>query len=154
MSAFLLQMFYHTNRNKSDVFGNPVEKKYTKTSQLPRDHSRPCEEPKQSSLQRKDVINALRLRQYGCHFSDDIFKCIFLKENIWISTNISLNFVPDNQINNIPALVQIIAWRRPDIKPLSEAMMFSLLTHICITRPQWVNAWNSQRKQQKFARHI
>ena len=41
-------------------------------------------------------------------------------------------------INNIPALVQIMAWRRPDDKPLSEPMMVSLLTHICVTRPQWV----------------
>ena len=41
-------------------------------------------------------------------------------------------------INNIPALVQIMAWRRPGDKPLSEAMMVSSLMHICITRPQWV----------------
>ena len=41
-------------------------------------------------------------------------------------------------INNIPALVQIMAWRRPGDKPLSEPMMVSLLTHICVTRPQWV----------------
>ena len=43
------------------------------------------------------------------------------------------------RIINILALVQIMAWRRPGDKPLSEPMMFSLLTHICITRPQWVN---------------
>ena len=42
-------------------------------------------------------------------------------------------------INNISALVQIMAWRRPGDKPLSEPMMVSLLTHICVTRPQWVN---------------
>ena len=40
---------------------------------------------------------------------------------------------------NIPALVQIIAWRRSGDKPLSEPMMVSLVTHICVTRPQWVN---------------
>ena len=32
-----------------------------------------------------------------------------------------------------------MAWRRPGDKPLSEPMMLSLLTHICVTRPQWVN---------------
>ena len=32
-----------------------------------------------------------------------------------------------------------MAWRRQGGKPLSEPMMFSLLTHICVTRPQWVN---------------
>ena len=33
----------------------------------------------------------------------------------------------------------IMVWRRPGEKPLSESMMVSLLTHICVTRPQWVN---------------
>ena len=41
----------------------------------------------------------------GRHFSDDIFKCIFLNENVLISIKISLKFVPEGQINNIPALV-------------------------------------------------
>ena len=84
------------------------------------------------------VVNTLRPRQNGRHFADDIFKYIFLNENIWILIKISLKFVPKGPINNIPALVQIMAWRRPGDKPLSEAMVVSLLTHICITRPQWV----------------
>ena len=69
-------------------------------------------------------------------FPADIFKCILLNENIRISIGISLNFVPNGSINNIPSLVQIMAWRRPGDKPLSEPMMVSLLTHICVTRPQ------------------
>ena len=52
---------------------------------------------------------------------------IFLNENVRISIKISLMFVPKGPINNIPALVQIIAWRRPGDKPLSEPMMVSLL---------------------------
>ena len=52
---------------------------------------------------------------------------------------ISMNFVPRVPIKNIPALVQIMAWRRLGDKPLSEPMMDSLPTHICVTRPQWVN---------------
>ena len=84
-------------------------------------------------------INLLRPRRNRCYNADDIFKCIFLKENVWISTKISLKFVPKGPINNIPALVQIMAWRRPGDKPLSEPMMLSSLTHICVTRPQWVN---------------
>ena len=36
-------------------------------------------------------------------------------------------------------LVHIMAWRRPGDKPLFESMMVSLPTHICVTRPQWVN---------------
>ena len=80
-------------------------------------------------------INPLRPRQNARHFPDNIFKCIFLNENIQISIRISLNFVPQSPINIIPALVQIMAWRRP----LSEPMMITLLTHIFVTRLQWVN---------------
>ena len=32
-----------------------------------------------------------------------------------------------------------MAWRRPGDKPLSKPMMVSLLTHIFVTRPQWVS---------------
>ena len=87
------------------------------------------------------AVNTLRRRQNGCHFADDIFNCIFSNENVWISINISVKFVPRGQINNIPSLVQIMAWRRPGDKPLSEPMMVSLLTHICVTRPQWVKRY-------------
>ena len=38
-------------------------------------------------------------------FQDDIFKCIFLNENVFILIKISLKFVPKGQINNIPSLV-------------------------------------------------
>ena len=84
-------------------------------------------------------FNSLRPRHNGRHFPDDIFKCIFLNESIWISFEISLKFVPKGPINNIPALVQIMAWRRPGDKPFSETMLVCLLTNICVTRPQWVN---------------
>ena len=87
-----------------------------------------------------ELINTLRPRQNGRRFADDVFKCIFLNENVWISLKISLKFVPKVPINNIPALVQILAWRRWGDKPLSEPMMVSLLTHICVTRPQWVKS--------------
>ena len=70
-----------------------------------------------------------------------ILQTIYLNENtcIWISIKISLKFVPKCPINNIPALVQVMAWRRPGDKPSSEPMMASLLTHICSSRSQWVN---------------
>ena len=85
-------------------------------------------------------INTLRPRQHGRHFPDDSFKWIFLNENVWISIEVSLKFIPNGPINNITALVQIMAWRRPGDKPLSEPMMVNLPTHICITQPQWVNS--------------
>ena len=68
-------------------------------------------------------LNSLRPRRDRRHFADDIFKCVFLNENEWISLRISLKFVPKVRINNIPSLVQIMAWRRPGDKPLSEPMV-------------------------------
>ena len=47
-----------------------------------------------------------------------------------------MKFVPQGPINNVPALVQIMAWRRPGDKPLSETMIASLTAHICVTRHQ------------------
>ena len=85
------------------------------------------------------LFNTLRPIQHGRYFTDDVFNAIFLNEDIWISINISLKFVPEVLISNIPALIQIMAWRRPGDKPLSEPMMVSLLTHICVSRHQWVN---------------
>ena len=85
------------------------------------------------------AFNTLRQRQNGRHFADAIFKWIFFNENVWIPIKISLKLVPQGPINNIPALVQIMAWRRPGDKPLSGPMMVRLATHICVTRPQWVN---------------
>ena len=82
--------------------------------------------------------NSLRQRRNRRHF-DDMFKCFFLNENVLILIKISLKFVAKVQISNIPTLVQIKAWRPPGDKPLSEPMKVSLLTHICVTRPQWIN---------------
>ena len=87
-------------------------------------------------------LNTLRPRQNGCKFTEDTFKRIYLNEDVRIFIKIPLKFVPKGPINNIPALVQIMAWHRPGDKPLSEPMLDSpmldsLLTYICVTRPQW-----------------
>ena len=87
------------------------------------------------SLFKPLCVNTLKPWQNGLHFPDDIF----MNKNVKISINISLKFVPRGPIDNIPALVQMMAWRRPGNKPLSEPMMVSSTTHICVTRPQWVN---------------
>ena len=84
------------------------------------------------------ILNTLQPRQNGCHFPDNLFKCIFLNENAWVSIKISLTFIPKCPINNIPTLAQKMAWHGSGDKPLPEPMMVSLLTHICITRPQCV----------------
>ena len=59
-----------------------------------------------------------------------------LNETVLILIKISMKFIPEGPINNIPALVQVMAWRHPGDKPLSEPMMIISLTHICVTRPQ------------------
>ena len=92
------------------------------------------------------AMKSLRPRLNRRPFADDILKCTFSTENEWILPRISLKFVPKVPINNIPALVQIMAWRRPGGKPLSEPMMVSLLTHICVTRPQWFNVLKASIK--------
>ena len=92
----------------------------------------------------------MRPRQIGRYFPDDIFKFIFVIENVWIAIKISIKFVPKGPINNIPALVQKMAWCWRGDKPSSETMMERLLTNICVTRPQWVSRQILQ--QQKMCR--
>ena len=65
-----------------------------------------CNNPSNPS---KIHLNTLRPRQNGRHFTDDIFKYIFLNENVSILTKVSLEFVPKGPINNTLALVQIMA---------------------------------------------
>ena len=50
--------------------------------------------------------------------------------------SIDVKLVPKGPINNLPALVQVMTWRRPGNKPLCEPMMLNFLTDICVTRPQ------------------
>ena len=85
------------------------------------------------------ALNTLRPRQNDQYFADDTFKRIFLNENIIILFKIPFKFVPKGPIENNPALVQIMASRRLGDKPLYEPMMIRVPTHICVTRPQWVN---------------
>ena len=71
-----------------------------------------------------------------------IFQTTFSNAFSWMKihkfrSRFSLKFVPNGLINNIPALVEKMAWRRPGGKPFPEPMMVSLLTHICVIRPQW-----------------
>ena len=56
-------------------------------------------------------------------FANDMFLCIFLNENFWISSKISLKHVPYGPIDNKPSLVQIMGCHRTDDKPISEPMM-------------------------------
>ena len=55
--------------------------------------------------------------------ADDKFKCIFLNENDRIPIRFSLKFVPRSAIDNYPALVRVMAWRRIGNMPLPEPML-------------------------------
>ena len=102
------------------------------------------------------TVDTLRPNKKGRHFTDDTFKCISLNENVTIAVKIPLKFVPKGQINNIPALVFIMAWRLPGDKPLSEPMVVKLPTHICAALPQWVkprcHVHNGSQKSQNIQR--
>ena len=70
-------------------------------------------------------------------FRTDV-KFIPLWPTILISIAISMAFVLKGPINNITALLQIMAWHRLGDQPLSETIMFRLPKQICGIRPQWV----------------
>ena len=71
------------------------------------------------------------------HSRKCIWRCCHWNGNVWTSIKIIEKFVPNGPINNILALVQIMAWCRAGNNPLSEPMMLSLPMHICITQPCW-----------------
>ena len=77
-----------------------------------------------------------------------VWGCVYhLVRQEWKYLNsdlILLKFLPKGLINNIPALVQIMAWRHPGDKPLSESMLVCLPTHICVTQPQLFNEFPSE----------
>ena len=56
-------------------------------------------------------------------FAYDKFKCILSHENDRIQNRISLKFVPRSSIDNKPALVQVMPWRRTDDKQLFAPML-------------------------------
>ena len=67
-------------------------------------------------------LNTLRPRRNIRHFAYGSFKCIFLGEYVLISIEISLAFVPKGPI-------------------FQYYMMIILLTHIWVTRPEWVTSY-------------
>ena len=89
-------------------------------------------------------------RQYGRRFTNDVFKCLFLNEKFGILIQISLQFVPNGPINNIPALVQIMAWRLPGDKPLSEPMLTQFTD--AYMRHQERMSFNSMRPSDAYRR--
>ena len=78
------------------------------------------------NIEPESICPSFRRRHFHIHYRQ------------WVSTKISQKFVPKGPNNNILALFRIMAWHQLGDKPLSEPVVVSLLTHICVTRPQWV----------------
>ena len=57
----------------------------------------------------------------------------------WCSKEFNEGYEVDDEVINIPSVVEIITWHDPGYKPSSEPMMVSLLLHIAIFLPQWVD---------------
>ena len=72
---------------------------------------------------RNPVLTHLPLDKMAAILADDNSKCIFLNENDRIPIQISLKFVSKSPIDNKPALVQVMAWRRTGDNPLPELML-------------------------------
>ena len=87
-------------------------------------------------------------REKMAHISPgDIFKPISSNEKVKTSLRISQKFVPSVRVSNVPALVQIMAWRRPGDKPLYETTRVNhptkwfrlrCLTPYGVTGPQFI----------------
>ena len=75
----------------------------------------------------------------------DIFQTTFSSPFSWMKTfefQLIFHWIFSwGSTDRKPALLQIMAWCPAGHKPLSEPMMVSLLTHICVTRPQGVKLY-------------
>ena len=96
--------------------------------------------------------NTLRQKQNDRHFADGVSKCISLNLNFWILNKVSLKYVPQGLINNMAALVQIMAWhrhwRQANIIWTNAGIYRRIYasvqqTSIYVTWPQWVK-WIDQ----------
>ena len=54
----------------------------------------------------------------AANFTNDIFKCIAINANMWISVKVSLNFAPQDPIDNNLVLAHAVSWCQKDPKPL------------------------------------
>ena len=74
-------------------------------------------------MQSVSHLTHLSLGKMAAILAEDYFKCILLNKNDRIVIRVSLKFVPRSPVDNKPALVQVLAWRRIGDKPLFEPML-------------------------------
>ena len=95
-------------------------------------------------------FNSSLPEQDGRHFADNSFRCIFLNENDRIPIWISLKFVPTSPIDNKPALVQVMAWRRTGDKSLPEPLLTQFNdAYMRHYRGRWVNVTDADNQFSK-----
>ena len=85
------------------------------------------------------LVDVIVLTHWGRDQKDAISQTTFSSAFYWMKMYELQQKIPKGPVNNILALVQIMAWRCPGDKPLSEPMLVSLPTYICVTRAQRVN---------------
>ena len=95
-------------------------------------------------------VHYIKAKTNGRLFVDDIFKYIFLNENVGISIKISSKIVPTTPINNIVILVHIMAWPRPGDGQLSKPVLVRLLPHICHSVSVCVKCFKNTHTPQKL----
>ena len=91
------------------------------------------------------AFNTSKPEQNGAILADDIFKCTSLIENNGIQIQISLKCVPRTPIDNKPALVQVMVWRRTGDKPLPEPVMTQFSDAYMRHQGGWVNTSKSEQ---------
>ena len=93
------------------------------------------------STRHVERMNALRQRQNGRHWADDTFKRIFLNENVWILNKFHWSlFLRAQLIINHDWFRQWLSDEQATGQYLNQ-WWSSLLTHICVTGPQWFNSF-------------
>ena len=85
--------------------------------------------------------------QNGCHFVDDIFKCMFMNEKFCILIWISMKFASKGSIDNKSSLVQATS-------QYLKQCWNSSLTHICSNRGRYVITWRLNQNGCHFADDI
>ena len=67
-------------------------------------------------------FNTLRSEQNSRHLADDIFKCVFVNENFWISNQMSLIYVPHGIIHNTSVMALRLTVNKPFPVPMLAKM--------------------------------
>ena len=93
-----------------------------------------------------EPVNSISPGQNSRHFTDNIFRCIFMNEKFCILIKISLKYVSKGLINNNPALFSIMAWRQKALHSLLYAIIFQCLPNYSQSHQTWLMFFTSHFK--------